>query len=185
MDPLGNIPLFLSTLKKFDSKTQGRIIIRECAIAYLILLVFLFFGVYLMHGLHISTEALSISGGIILFIIAIRMIFPEKSNGAREEVTEEPLIVPLAVPLTAGPSALAILVLFSTRFPGHSLTMFIAVTISTVVFTIIMLCSRYLMKFLGRRGLIAIERLMGMVLTMISIQMLLSGIVQYIAHPTF
>lgn len=182
MDPLGNIPIFLSVLRKFDPKAQGKIIVRESFIAYIILLIFLFFGAYVMHGLHISTEALSISGGIILFIISIRMIFPEKSPGGQEEV-EEPLIVPLAVPLTAGPSALAILVLFSTRYPGHTLTMFAAVSIAIILFTVIMLCSRYLMKILGRRGLIAIERLMGMVLTMISVQMLLSGIAAYIASP--
>lgn len=179
---VGKYPIFLSILRRFDQKKQGQIILRESGIAYVILLVFLFFGAYVMRGLHISTSALSISGGIVLFIIAIRMIFPEKLSAKGEEEVEEPLVVPLAVPLTAGPSALAVLVLFSTRYPGNVLTMFAAVSIATIIFTIIMLCSRYLMNVLGKRGLIAVERLMGLVLTMISIQMFLSGITDYIAH---
>lgn len=184
MDPLGNIPIFLTVLKKFDARTQVKIILRESFIAFVILVLFLFFGGNIMKGLKISTAALSVAGAIILFIISIRMIFPSEGAGQREDDFEEPLIVPLAVPLTAGPSALAILVLFSNRFPTHHFTMLIAVTISCAVFTIIMLFSRYLMKILGKRGLIALERLMGMILTTIAVQMLLSGIFSYIQQPS-
>ncbi len=180
MDPLGNVPVFLAVLKKFDPKTQTRIILRECFIAFLVLTIFLFFGRYILHGLDISTAALSISGGIILFIIAIRMIFPPDRSTSGEDQFEEPLIVPLAIPLTAGPSALATVVLLSTKAPEHLMLLFTALVITCVVFTILMLSSRYLMKLLGKRGLVAIERLMGMILTTISVQMFLTGIVHYI-----
>lgn len=178
MDPLGNIPIFLSILRKFDARTQNKIIIRESFIAFLVLCVFLFFGRFILKGLSITTPALSIGGAIILFLIAIRMIFP--SDGwASEESFEEPLIVPLAVPLTAGPSAIAMLLLFTARDPQHLSGLFLAVVIACVIFCATMLAARYLMKFLGKRGLIAIERLMGMILTTIAVQMCLSGIAEY------
>ena len=126
MDPLGNIPIFLSVLKRFEPKKQARIILRESLIAFIILVVFVFFGQYILHGLHITAPALSIAGGIILFVIAIRMIFPPVEKVTRDEHFEEPLIVPLAVPLTAGPSAIAMVLLFVTRDPSHIGTVFVA-----------------------------------------------------------
>jgi len=182
MDPLGNIPVFLSILKKFDPRTQNKIILRESLIAFIIMVVFLFFGKYIMHGLHVTRPALGIAGGLILFIIAIRMIFPPpEKKPSTDDHFEEPLIVPLAVPLTAGPSALATVLLLVTQKPGMILTTFIAVAIACVAFAIIMLGSRYLMRLLGNRGLIAVERLMGMLLTTISVQMFLTGIAQYMS----
>src|SRR3990167_520257 len=178
MDPLGNIPVFLSILRKFSPAVQIRIIIRESIIAFVVLALFVFFGQYILHGLHITAPALSIAGGLILFIIAIRMIFPAEKRGSVEEDLEEPLIVPLAVPLTAGPSAMAVVLLYVTRDPGQTWMIFLAVAIASLVFMIIMLCARYLMRVLGRRVLVAIERLMGMILTTMSVQMFLSGVMQ-------
>lgn len=181
MDPLGNIPIFLSILHKFDPRRQQQIILRECGIAFLVLLLFLFAGKHILQGLSITTPALSIAGGIILFIIAIKMIFPpEKQTFSSDDLLAEPLVVPLAVPLTAGPSAIATLLLFANRDPNHWTLLLLAVIIACVVFTLIMLSSRYLMKLLGNRGLIAIERLMGMILTTISVQMFLMGLLQYL-----
>ena len=179
MDPLGNIPIFLSVLKNFDLKAQRRIIIRESFIAYIVLLVFLFFGKYIMTGLNITTSALSIAGAIILFLIAIRMIFPPEHRESSDADNEEPYIVPLAIPLTAGPSAMAIVMLFVTRDPSR-LTLFAsAVSIASAVFLAIMLLSHYLMRVMGKRVLIAVERLMGMILTTIAVQMFLSGILAF------
>ena len=183
MDPLGNIPVFLSILKRFDPKKQARIILRESIIAFFILALFVFFGQYILHGLHITSQALSIAGGLILFIIAIRMIFPPEPQAGKEDHQEEPLVVPLAVPLTAGPSAMAVVLLFVTRDPHHRGLVFLAVVIASIIFTVIMLCSRYLMKILGHRGLTAVERLMGMILTTVSVQMFLTGVLQYLRHP--
>lgn len=178
MDPLGNIPVFLSILKKFDPQMQKRIILRETTIAFFILVLFLFFGQYILKSLHITTSALSIAGGLILFLIALRMIFPLVHDG-KEEVSGEPFIVPLAVPLTAGPSAMATVLLFATRDPSHIWTWFFAVVISSGFFLIILLSARFLMRILGERGLIALERLMGMILTTVAVQMLLTGLSHY------
>ena len=180
MDPLGNIPIFLSILKNYDLKAQRRIIIRETFVAFIVLCAFLFFGKYLIEELKISTSALSISGAIILFLIAIRMIFPAETNEVNPQETEEPFIVPLAVPLTAGPAAIAMVMLFVTQNPQHLPLLFFAVVISSLVFLIVMLLARYLMRLLGKRGLIAMERLMGMILTAIAVQMFLTGLYAYL-----
>lgn len=180
MDPLGNIPIFLSILKNFDFKAQQRIIIRESIIAFFVLVTFLFCGKYIMQGLGLTTAALSIAGSIILFLIAIRMIFPPESLIQNESNTEEPYIVPLAIPLTAGPSAIAIVMLFVARAPEKLGMYFSAITIASVLFLVTMLLSRYLMRLLGDRVLIAVERLMGMILTTIAVQMFLAGVMAYI-----
>lgn len=180
MDPIGNIPLFLSALKGIEPRRQMQIIIRESLIAFLILTFFLFFGGYLLHGLNITEPALYIAGGIILFLITIRMIFPyEEKTDAQKQYGVEPFIVPLAIPLTAGPSALATVLLFATQQPGKMPQWFLAVVIASVVFVMIMLCSRLLMRLLGQRGLVAMERLMGMLLTTVAVQMFLEGLRLY------
>ena len=178
MDPLGNIPVFLAILKKYDVRSQIRIILRESVIAFFILALFVFFGRYILHGLHITTPALSIAGGVILFIIAVRMILPPEQKIAKEDF-EEPLIVPLAVPLTAGPSAIAVVLLFVTHDPHDLWLVFSGVFIASLSFTLIMLCSPFLMRIWGKRGLTAIERLMGMILTTIAVQIFLSGVTEY------
>lgn len=178
MDPLGNIPVFLTILRNYDTRSQIRIILRESLIAFVVLTLFVFFGRYILHGLHITPPALSIAGGVILFIIALRMIFPLEQKPAKEDL-EEPLIVPLAVPLTAGPSAIAMVLLFVTRDPHHLWLVFLGVLIASIVFTVIMLFAPFLMNILGKRGLTAIEKLMGMILTTIAVQMFLSGLARY------
>lgn len=181
MDPVGNIPLFISVLKGFEPRRQNLIILREALIAFVILVLFLFFGGSILHGLNITTPALYIAGGIILFLITIRMIFPVEEKRASEKYQGEPFIVPLAIPLTAGPSALATVLLFATQEPNKMSLWFLAVCIAFIIFVVIMLCSRLLMRILGQRGLIAMERLMGMLLTTVAVQMFLQGLTLYFA----
>ena len=181
MDPLGNVPVFLAILRRYDSLMQTKIIIRETLIALLVLLIFLFFGQYIMHGLQLTASALSIAGGVILFLIAIRMIFPGATVETQDD--DEPFIVPLAIPLTAGPSALAMVLLFVAKQPEMIWTWAASILIASMVFLAVVLCGNYLMRFLGKRGLIAIERLMGMILTTVAVQMFLTGIGEYL-HVT-
>ncbi len=179
MDPLGNIPVFLSVLNSVDAAKRQAVIIRECLIAFLVMVVFLFAGQYILKGLGVTTSALEIGGGIILFLIAIRMIFPPPKEA--EANAEEPFIVPLAIPLTAGPSTLATILIFTTQEP-HKLTQwFVAIVIAAGIFTLIMLSAQTLSRLLGKKVLIATERLMGMLLTTIAVQMFLSGIKVYFA----
>ena len=124
-------------------------------------------------------EAVHIAGGIVLFLIALRMIFPTEKGIMGDFPEGEPFIVPLAVPLLAGPSTLAMLILLARSQPDRIFDWFIAVIGAWLVTSLIMLSSSKLHKLLGKRGLIAVERLMGMVLVAISVQMLLDGITTY------
>lgn len=182
MDPLGNIPLFLSVLSHAQPKRRQQIILRETFIAFIILVLFLFFGQYILNGMHISEAALQISGGIILFLIAIRMVFPDHSEDSKTPDVSEPFIVPLAIPLIAGPSTMTMVMLLSTQAPYDMTRWCAALTIAWLVTTFILVFADFLSKILGERGLVAIERLMGMILTTMAVQMFLTGFEQFL-HP--
>lgn len=183
LDPLGNIPVFLGVLSNVDPRRRRAIILREMVIALVILSAFLFFGKYILRGMHISQPALSIGGGIVLFVIALRMIFPRRSGGTdgESEGDDEPLIVPLAIPLIAGPSAMATLILFSTQAPDRLDEWMIALVVAWLAAALVLMSADFLRRVLGRRGLAALERLMGMILITMAVQMLLSGIEMFVS----
>lgn len=181
MDPLGNIPIFLSVLSGVVPERRRRILIRELLIALGIMLLFLFTGPTILTVLGLSREAISIGGGLVLMIIAIRMIFPSRGGVMGDDGSEgEPLIVPLAMPLIAGPSVLATLVLLAETGPDRSGDWLLALMGAWTLSAAILLLSQRLYKLLGARGLKAIERLMGMILVTISVQMLLDGFKSYL-----
>lgn len=179
LDPIGNIPVFLAILSSVDAQRRSRIVLREIFIAFLILTLFLFAGKHILHGLNITAPALGVAGGIILFLIAIKMIFPPEEGVSRERAIGEPFIVPLAIPLVAGPSALTTVTLLGSQEPQRMWEWFIALIIAGAVTTIILLFANQLRKFLGAKGLVAMERLMGMVLTTVAVQMFLNGLAAY------
>lgn len=179
LDPLGNVPIFISLLKKFSPQKQRRIIFRELSIALIIIICFNYLGDLLLTFLNVKQHTILVSGGIILFIIAIRMIFPTTSfyDEPESKLGSEPFIVPLATPLVAGPAVLAAIMLYSKQ---ESLAVTIpAIIISWAASTLILLASSLLKRILGTRGLIATERLMGLILTLIAVQMFLEGIAGY------
>lgn len=177
MDPLGNIPVFLTLLEPMGPRRRRRIIVREMIIALAILTAFLFFGKYILAGLHVSEPALSIGGGVVLFLIAVRMIFPGvRTQNDAGDTQQEPLLVPLAVPLVAGPSAMAMVILFATQYPEQLLSSFLALLIAWFASSAILVSAEVLRKYLGRRVITALERLMGMILITIAVEMLLSGV---------
>lgn len=182
MDSIGNIPLFLAILKDIPRKRQTQIILRELGIALFIMVLFNYLGDFLLDALQVTQYSVLISGGIILFLIALKMIFPVKSEGEAAPTGEkEPFIVPLAIPLVAGPAVLAAIILYSRQESGT----IIAIIAAWVVTTLILLSSTFLNKILGRRGILACERLMGLILTMVAIQMFLEGLAQFLIaiHP--
>lgn len=179
MDPFGNMPVFNAVLKEIPEKRRPRIIARESVIALGILLVFLWAGQPIMNFLNLSQPTLSISGGIILFIIALRMVFPRQEVEI-ETNREEPLIVPLAMPLIAGPSCVAVLLLLASSNPQRMLDWTFALLASWSLTAAILILSPLLLRHLTRRGIKALERLMGMILIMVSVQMLLDGIANYL-----
>ena len=175
MDPLGNIPVFLSVLKGVPPERRRLVLVREIALAYLVLLAFFLIGEYILRFLGLQQEAVSIAGGIVLFLIALRMIFPGERPLAGDALEGEPFLVPLAIPLIAGPSALATLLLLQ-RSGASKEGLLLALTIAWMVSAILLLSSTFLYRVLRERGLIALERLMGMLLVMVAVQMLLNGL---------
>jgi MarC family membrane protein len=182
MDPLGNVPLFLTALRHVDPARSRAVIMRELVIALAVMVAFLFLGRYILELLHVTPAALTAGGGIILLLIALRMIFPTHERSLQEEVREEPFIVPLAVPYTAGPGLLATELLFMTREPERWPLWLGAVVLAWVPSAIILFFSSHLRTLLGDRGLTAVERLMGMLLVIVGVEMLMNGIGQYLGR---
>ncbi|WP_341502363.1 YhgN family NAAT transporter [Gallaecimonas sp. GXIMD4217] len=180
MDPLGNMPVFISILKHLPAKRRRIILIRELFLALAIMLLFLFGGETVLNFLGLRQESVSIAGGIILFLIAIKMIFPTPGGVTGLAVGEEPFLVPMAIPLMAGPSILAALILLSNQVPDQLGMLTVALVGAWAVNAVILMFSEVLMKVMGERGLTAMERLMGMILVMIAVQMFLDGIGRYL-----
>ena len=180
MDPLGNMPIFNSVLSKLDRRRRTLVVARELFIALFILLGFLLVGNAILGFLGLTQPSLNIAGGILLFIISLRMVFPNVAKGENDFRTDDPFIVPLAVPLVAGPSAIAILLLLSSSRPDQLAEWSIALFLAWLGSTILLVASPFLLSILGTRGSRALERLMGMILVLIAIQMLLNGIRDFI-----
>jgi multiple antibiotic resistance protein len=180
MDPVGNIPLFIAILKDIPRRRQLYIILRELLIALAVLILFHFIGDILLTSLQVSQSSVLISGGVILFLLSLKMIFPGKSDFDHPVAGDkEPFIVPLAIPLVAGPAALAAIILYARQEPG--IKPVVAIVLAWTATTLILLASTFLNKILGKKGIVACERLMGLVLTMIASQMFLQGIAEFIA----
>lgn len=180
LDPLGNIPVFLGLLKGLPPARQRVVIIRELLIALGVLMLFLWAGRYLLELMHLRQESVSIAGGIILFLIGLRMIFPPAEGIMGEQPEGEPFIVPMAIPMIAGPSGMAAVMLLGSQEPGRMGAWSLALAIAWAATAIILFSATYLQKWLGTRVLTAIERLMGMVIVAISVQMLMDGILTYL-----
>jgi MarC family membrane protein len=177
MDPLGNILLFVAALQNVAPERRARVVARELVIAYAVLVLFLFTGEHLLGWLGISGQALTIAGGIVLFLIALRMVFPSAEHSLAEPLEAgEPLLVPLAIPYVAGPSALATLLLLMSREPGRWPEWLGALTCAWLVSAAILVMGGRLGRFFGKRGLIALERLMGLLLVALAVQMFLAGL---------
>ncbi len=181
MDPLGNLPIFMSVLKHLEPKRRRVVVVREMLIALVIMLLFLFTGEKMLAFLNLRTETVSISGGIILFLIAIKMIFPSsENNNSGLSAGEEPFLVPLAIPLVAGPSLLATLMLLSHQYPHQMGHLVSALLIAWGVSAVILLLSGLFLRLLGDKGVNALERLMGLILIMLATQMFLDGVRTYL-----
>ena len=180
MDGFGNIPLFLPILDKVPANRRRRVLVRELLIALVVIVGTVLCGRYVMEFLGLRQESVSIAGGIILFIIALRMVFPSRNVQGEEEIDGEPLLVPLAIPLIAGPSLLAVLLLFSTAEPGRTVDLLLAAALAWSATFVVLFASTFLLRFLTKRGLVAVERLMGMVLVALAVQLFLDGLSKYL-----
>ena len=181
IDPLGNVPIVNAMLAGLPARRRRLVIARECAIAFATLALFMVFGRKFLDLMHLSETSVSIAGGVILFMIAIRMVFahPEGVLGMPRR-DGEPLIVPLAVPLIAGPSAIATVMLMVSREPDKIGMWGAALTAAMAFATIVLLAGAKLQEWLGEHAMQAIERLLGLILTAVAVEMLLAGIKTFV-----
>jgi len=180
-DPIGNIPIFANALKHVAPERRARVILREVLIAFLLLLTFMFVGEGFLRVMNLSGLSLQIGGGVVLFLIALRMIFPPSKVEA-DESPGEPLIVPLAIPAIAGPSALATVLLLVSQAPEKRLEWIAALCVTMSVSAVVLVLAERIQRVAGDRFVVALERLMGLVLVAVSIEMLLRGIKTFISQ---
>jgi len=180
VDPIGNIPIFVSLMRRVDPVHRTRVILRECAIAYAVLVAFVFAGEALLRLFGLSGTSLTIAGGVILFVIAMHMVFRSGTEVFANLPEGEPFIVPLAIPSIAGPTAIATVVLFSSAAPERWPEWWAAATIAIGATLATLLFAERIVRAVGPRALAAFERLMGLVLTAIAVEMLLRGIAEFV-----
>ncbi|HET9664551.1 MAG TPA: MarC family protein [Burkholderiales bacterium] len=180
MDPVGNVPLFVALLRPVKPSRRMLVILRECGIAFLVLIVFVLFGDPILSVLGLSSSSLHIAGGLILFLIALRMIFRRPDGLFGDVISGEPFIVPLAIPSIAGPTAIATVMLMVSRAPQRLLEWIAAATVAMLITLAVLLFAERLSKIIGERGLLAFERLMGLILTAIAVEMLLQGVESFL-----
>ena len=175
MDGFGNIPLFIAALKKVAPERRKTVLIRELAIALIIMVAFLFLGKWFLRAFGIHEYSLSIAGGIILFIISVKLVFGGDEEPKNDPKEDEPFVVPLAIPLVAGPAALSMVMITAAQQSNKFITSG-AVIVASIINSIILMASFPISNLLGKRGLIAIERLTGMILILMSVDMVMGGI---------
>jgi MarC family membrane protein len=174
-DPFGNIPIFVNALKNVPAARRPRVILREVLIAFAILLIFMLVGEGFLRMMSLTDLSLQLAGGIVLFLIALRMIFPRPDSGSLPDAGE-PLIVPLAIPALAGPSALATVMLLVSQQPGRMLEWITALSVTMLVCAVVLLLADRIERWVGSRVVAAFERLMGLILVAISVEMILKGV---------
>lgn len=175
LDPLGNVPLYLTQLRAVPEARRRHVALRELGIAYLVLLFFFFAGAAFMKLLALDLAAVRIAGGVVLFLIALRMVFPTPEV-ASAGLRSEPFLVPLAVPAVAGPGALSVVLLLREANPDAALTLFCAVSVAWLASALILISAARLQHLLRDEGIVALERLMGLVLVIIAVQMFLDAL---------
>ncbi len=179
LDPFGSLPIFISVLKGVAPERRTRVAVRETLIAFAVLLAFMLAGQGFLNLMRLSERSLEVAGGVILLIIAIRMIFSGGAEVYASDSQREPLIFPLAVPLLAGPSAMATVLLLASRQPDRMLYWVGALTLAMALSGIVLLLSDRIRRWLGSSMVSAIEKLMGLVLTAIAVEMVLAGLKRY------
>lgn len=179
LDPLGSLPIFISVMRGVDPKRRTRVAIREVCIAFAALLAFMFAGQHFLAMMHLSERSLEVAGGVILLIIAMKMIFASAEDLYSDPSGREPMVFPLAIPLLAGPSAMATVLLLASRQPERMTHWVAALTIAMLASGAVLLAANHIRRWLGPQVVSALEKLMGLVLTAIAVEMILAGLKRY------
>jgi len=180
MDPIGNISPYIAMTRKLSPNRHKIVIIREMLIALIVMIIFNYLGETIFNVLEISETAVKLSSGVILFLFAVRILFPTLRSPRANLPEEEPFIIPLAIPLIAGPSLLATIMLFAHMESSQEI-MLAAIFIAWLAAVVVLFFAPQLQRLLSDNGLMALERLMGMVLVLLAIQRFMEGVQQFIA----
>ncbi len=180
-DPFGNIPIFANALRNVAPERRIKVILREVLIAFLLLLAFMFIGDGFLRVMNLSDLSLQIAGAVVMFLIALRMIFPSSLHDP-EPLEGEPLIVPLAIPALAGPSALATVMLLVSQAPARRMEWIAALCVTMAVCAVVLVLSERIQRFAGDRVMMAFERLMGLILVAVAVEMFLRGLKVFLAQ---
>ena len=183
LDPFGSLPIFVSVLQGVAPERRRRVALREVVIAFCVLLAFMLGGQGFLGLMRLSERSLEVAGGVILLIIAIRMIFTGGAEVYANETGREPYVFPLAVPLLAGPSAMATVLLLASRQPERLWSWVGALTLAMAVSGGVLLAAGRIRRWLGASRVSAIEKLMGLVLTAVAVEMILAGLKRYFFDP--
>ena len=183
LDPLGSLPIFIPIMRSVPPQRRALVAVREVGVAFAVLFAFMFFGESFLHVMRLSERSLEVAGGVILLMVAIRMIFGHAGGVYGVPEGREPLIFPLAVPLLAGPSAMATVLLLASRQPDKVLSWVGALVCAMAVSgAVLLLCDR-IRRLVGDSVVSALEKLMGLVLTAIAVEMILAGLKRYFMAP--
>lgn len=173
-NPIGNSPAIIAVVKDFDFQRQKIILFRESVFSFALAVFFQFSGEAFLNVIHVKDYAVTCTGGTLLFLVALKMIFSSGSKGSSQSLPQEPFIVPIATPLISGPGLLTIIMLYAKQ-EGDNLKIFLAILMAWIGITFVLMVAPYMQKILGKRGLVALEQLMGMILSMISMGMIVKG----------
>lgn len=182
IDPLGSVPVYLEATKHFDDKHKTKIAIRASIIAFLILLFFILVGQIILEGMEVSLDAFQISGGVILFLFALTMIFGEGKPESEKHLIKDykhVTIFPVAIPSIASPGAIMAVVLMTDN---HLYTIQEqAATTGLVLFVVLLtmlllLVANFVQARVGEYGITVISKIMGLILASYAIQNILSGL---------
>lgn len=179
INPIGNLPAIIALIKDFDFQQQKRIMLREGFFTLIVALLFQFIGEYFLGLLHIEQPALSLTGGTLLFFCALGMIFPQKTMTGTPRITQEPFIVPIATPLLAGPGSLAFIMISAAHEPVF-LKVTAAIVLAGLGVIIVLMSGPYLQRLLGKRGLVVLEQIMGMILLLMAVGMFMQGLETFV-----
>ncbi len=181
IDPFGNLPFVIAVLSRLDARAYLRAVLRELGLAFLVLLAFALFGGAILHYLNIEPWSLSIAGGIILFLISLKMIFRSAREIFADGYSDNPILVPIAVPSIAGPSTITALIVLRTKEQLPLETVLAALVIVFLLACLVFLPGRLLSRALGERGLAALEKFMGLLLNLVAVSMIMRGIRDFVA----
>lgn len=177
-NPIGNSPAIIALIKDFSFSRQKKILIRESFLAMILALFFQFFGALFLGLINVEGYTVTLCGGILLFIVALDMIFPHHEAVTQKKEEAEPYLVPIATPLLAGPALFTIIMLYTQQQSLVEITLAIVISSFTVMGVLVV--TPYLIRQIGNRGLTALEQLMGLVLSMMSMQMIVKGVALFI-----